>query len=797
MSFKFRPGLLACASSFGLVTVIAMPAHAQQAAGSKSPVETNEPAGLEEVIVTARKRSERLQDVPAAITAYTDKDMERYSTGTLTALANQTPQLDISPTGTPSGAYLSIRGVATNATSSSVDQSVSLNIDGIQISQGNAIQLGIYDLARVEILEGPQALFYGKNSPAGVISLVSANPTDQFEARVRTGYEIENAQKFGEETVSMPLSDNFGVRLDAYQSGQDGWFHNVAPAAVGTAPDKQEYFGRGTLRYDSSGHMLDSTLKISAGKVDQAGGVTATQELFACPLGYPQGAAAGTPCGIGRNVSNADMSAATAATTPFFRDGRLYFENRQFLGSWTSNLKMTDQLALTSVTGYYYLDEKWDGNYSGGFGEALLAGTHTDLHQFTQELRLLSSFDSPLNFLVGGFFQHAKLGLGVPFALAGPAAAGIFGPGAPPVLVGDDHFHQLTEAYSGFGQLLWKFAPDWELTGGGRYSHERKSVDGTRFPSLTSGFTTLPIPFGAPSLTFSNFSPEVTLSYHVVPELTLYGAFRTGFNSGGFNLAPGLSVAKPNNASFKQSTVKGGEVGAKGSAAEHQVQYGLTLYYYSYKDLQVSSFDAATFSFPIQNAAAATVRGIELNGAFNPRELPALTLRSTLTYNDAFYDRYPNAACYQGQTQALGCNGNIINGVGSARDLSGTPLATASALSGNLGATYDPTLAGNLKLALSADANYKGPYARGGNPLDRQAGAWRIDARVALHSANDNWELALIGRNLLNTLRVLTPVDVPVGGFGKGTTGPALAADQEGIVTDPRTVMLQLTVNFR
>jgi iron complex outermembrane recepter protein len=796
LSFEFRLRLLACAGSFGLVTVIAAPAHAQQTAASEAPVETNEP-GIEEVIVTARKRSERLQDVPAAITAFTDKDMERYATGTLSALADQTPQLDISPTGTPSGAYLSIRGVATTATSSSVDQSVSLNIDGIQISQGNAIQLGIYDLARVEILEGPQALFYGKNSPAGVISLVSANPSDQFEARVRAGYEIENGQKFGEETVSIPLSENFGVRLDAYQSGQDGWFHNVAPSASGTAPDRQEYFGRGTLRYDSSGHTFDSTLKISAGKVDQDGGVTATQELFACPLGYPQGASPGTPCGLGRNVSNADMSPATAATTPFFRDGQLYLENRQFLGSWTSNLKLGDSFALTSVTGYYGLDEKWDGDYSGGFGEALFAGTETSLHQFTQELRLLSSFDSPLNFLVGGFYQHARLGLGVPFALAGPAAAGLFGPGAPPVLIGDDHFHQLTEAYSAFGQLLWKFAPDWELTAGGRYSHERKSVDGVRLPSLTSGFTTLPIPFAPPTLDFSNFSPEVTLTYRIVPELTLYGAFRTGFNSGGFNLAPSFSVTQPNDASFKQSTVKGGEAGIKGSAADHQAQFGVTLYYYSYKDLQISSFDAATFSFPVQNAAASTVRGVELNGAFSPKELSALTLRSTLTYNDAYYDRYPNAACYQGQTQAQGCIGNQVNGVASTQDLSGAPLATASALSGTLGATYDPTLRTNLKLALSADANYKGPYERGVNPLDRQAGAWRIDARIALHSASDSWELALIGRNLLNTLRVLTPGDLPIGGFGKGTTGPALPADQEGIVTDPRTIMLQLTVNFR
>ena len=146
------------------------------------------------------------------------------------------------------------------------------------------------------------------------------------------------------------------------------------------------------------------------------------------------------------------MSPAAAATTPFFRDGRLFFENRQVLGSWTSNLKLADPITLTSVTGYYSLQEKWDGNYSGGFGEALVAGTQTDLHQFTQELRLLSTFDSPLNFLVGGFFQHARLGLGVPFTLAGPGSPAIFGPGAPPVLVGDDHFHQLTEAYSGFGR---------------------------------------------------------------------------------------------------------------------------------------------------------------------------------------------------------------------------------------------------------------------------------------------------------------------------------------------------------
>jgi len=794
MLIKIGSKVRVYSSSLGVLALMAMPTHAQQAVPSPSVSSADQSTDIESVIVTARRRSERAEDVPAAITVYTANDLARYDTQSVAELANETPQVSVVGGGTPAGALLSIRGISTASATPTVDQSVLVSIDGIPISQGNAIKLGFYDLDRVEILKGPQALFYGKNSPAGVISLISADPGNQFEAKVRTGYEFENKQIYGEETVSIPLSAGLGLRLDAYQSTQDGWFRNLAQSSAGTAFDQTEYFGRVTLQYGSPNGGFRSNLKVSAGDLEQPGGANAGSELISCPLGIPQGAPPGSPpCGLGRNYSNADMSAAAAATSPFWGDGQLFFKNRQFLTSWKSDLTVADHVTLTSVTGYYNLYENWDGNYSGGYGQALFAGTLLDLNQFTQELRFLSDFDSPVNFLFGGFYEHANMKLDEQFTFAGIAAAAIFGPGAPPVLVGDDAFRHTDKTYSGFGQLLWKINGQWELDAGGRYTSEKKDVVGTRMPSLTSGFMTVPIPFDPSDVSFSNFSPEATLTYHLTPQLNLYGAYRSGFSSGGFNLIPNLSVRQPNQEVFQPETAKGGEVGMKGTLFDQQIQFDMNAYFTKYTNLQVQTYDPDTVSFTVRNAASSSIRGAELNVNGTPHALPDLVVRASLAYNDGHYDSYPDAACYVGQTQAMGCTGNVVGGVASTQNLGGQPLPLASTWSGLLGATYHHPLTGNLNFRLSAEANYTGPYVVV-EPITQESGAWRMYANITLYGANDSWEVSLIGRNLANVLRASALGGQTFTGFGTGTTGPSFPADQGGFATEPRTIALQFTI---
>lgn len=261
-------------------------------------------ATVEELIVTARKREERLQDVPASITAFTNETLARSATHTFYQVAEMTPQLMIGTATSPVGSQLNLRGIGASGISPSIDQAISINIDGVQASQAIFLDLGVYDLERLEILKGPQALFYGKNSPGGVISLVSANPGPEFEFKVRTGYEFLNKQKFVESVVSGPITKNLGARLDVYASDQSGWFRNILPVtSPRTFPNRSEYFLRGTIQYKTDSNKFDATLKFSTGKLDGDNNQSNAIQIYAC--GLPNGQ---VDCVLDRNYAQTNAT---------------------------------------------------------------------------------------------------------------------------------------------------------------------------------------------------------------------------------------------------------------------------------------------------------------------------------------------------------------------------------------------------------------------------------------------------------------------------------------------------------
>src|SRR6185436_182645 len=167
-------------------------------------------------------------------------------------------------------------------------------------------------------------------------------------------------------------------------------------------------------------------------------------------------------------------------------------------------------------------------------------------------------------------------------------------------------------------------------------------------------------PFLEPKRSFNNVSPEATLSFRPSRNLTLYAGYRRGFTSGGYNLVPlAFNPFAVNDNGFRQSTVRGGEFGAKGSIAQGQIQFDLAVYQYKYKDLQLSTFDSATAAISLRNAGRSRVRGVEVSANVRPDQIEGLSLRSSVAYNDARYTLFDDAGCYTGQTVAQGCSGNI------------------------------------------------------------------------------------------------------------------------------------------
>ncbi len=218
-----RAALLAAAAGAAVLIVDVPPARAAGA--------------VEEVIVTARKREESAQDVPIAIQAFNADAIQRYAATDLTQISEMATQVIVNPGASGNGGGFNIRGVGAPTLDPGLESSVIVNIDGVEIDRGNVVRQAFFDLDNVQVLKGPQALFFGKNSTAGVIALTSAKPSlEEREFRIQTGYEFENQGRNAEVMLSGPLTDTLAARLAYRYTATQGFLDNKArPIDAATA----------------------------------------------------------------------------------------------------------------------------------------------------------------------------------------------------------------------------------------------------------------------------------------------------------------------------------------------------------------------------------------------------------------------------------------------------------------------------------------------------------------------------------------------------------------------------------
>lgn len=813
---------IACATSVLALAagLLAGPASAQEVQSIAAPAAAE--AGSEadgDIVVTARRREETSIAIPVAVTALDQRMIERQNITSLADIAKLVPGLKVGEVSGGVGGTIVLRGVGTTAGSNaSFEQTVSTNIDGVQLSRGNALRLGQIDMQTIEILKGPQALFFGKNSPAGVISIRSADPGDSLEILGRVAYEVNAQEIRGDLVVSTPLTDTLGVRLALSTSSMDGFRKNLSglamttanairPGTVGgyvpTGPKQEFYFGRATLKFAPS-KSFDARGKFTYAKVDgigyqQGGGF---QRIYCPNGGVPfqnnQATAANggvanpalasalgvDDCKANNRFANGWLNKAFLAQAPFAdRDPRGKGDYLQMVGSLEMNYRPSDDLKLTSVSGYVKQKEFRYDTYSNSPSDAVSALDfygYTRYRQLSQELRLTSSYSGPINFLIGGYYDKTRLVTNTTLIVNGP------------------RFDQQIdgEALSGFGQLLWNVFPTLELAGGARYTTEKRDILVTR-----NGIVQ---PLLITDARFNNLSPEATITYRPTGRLTLYGAYKQGFKSGGFAapLTSGAALVAPGpNYLYKPEKVKGFEVGAKALLLDGQLRVNTAAYSYKYADLQVNSLDnsSGVAVIRVTNAAAARVNGAEGDFTLKPRSLRGFDLHGAIAYNHANYSNFL-ATCYIGQTAAMGCNQNPnAAGVFQGQQLAGQPLINAPRWNGSIGFNLDREVAASgLSLGLSGDAVYKSSYNPHPEraPGAQQAGVTFLNATARIYDQAKGWEVAVIGRNLTNEYRVDVASNAGQTGIAArtGTTLIGGLADLNGNVNRGREILIQLTL---
>jgi len=770
----------------------------------------NADSELAEVIVTARKRRESSLNVPVIETAIPQAQMEALQTTDVTDLVNLVTGVNVGHGIGSVGPQFSIRGVGTLQQNNGVDTSVLLNLDGMSIGTGVAFESGFFDLDQIEVLKGPQSLFFGKSTTAGVLALRSADPTDQFEVIARSSYEFESITPREELIVSGPVTDTLKLRLAGLYSSSEGYFYETGVAVPGTgaldpsvnrAPHSDEYMLRGTALWDPT-DQFEARLKVNF--MDNRSIYDVTYELTACPEGpgfAPFGIPfiAGSDCRLGRNLSYVGMDPTNFPGIT--NNGMPFNEDYQTYGTLDLEyhpIQPLQSLTLSSVTGFYLLRDNSLTNASGssGAGPTIGLDDHFRRRELTQEIRLNSDFTSPVNFTVGALYEDSQF-YDLSHALGNSAYM------LPATLA----FADITinvQAYSAFGQLRWTIVPGLELAAGLRWTDDQRH----EIPINAATSPTTFVPTADPYLHQDNVAPEVTLTFRPTDDVTWFAAYKQAYKAGSYNLGS-LPLPGSTNNSFGPEKAAGEEVGLKTRWLDRHLALDVAAYHYEYTQLQVATYTPSPFGEVLStlNAGSARTIGMDLDAAYLVRNVDGLTLRGAATWNAAKYQTLDNAPCFGGQTIAMGCNQlyDATTGLYTGQNLSGTQMVRAPKWTSNLGFEYALPIRSNYKLTLTNNTSYSSSYptllAVGyPNNANYQSSYAKVDLGLSLQSPDDLWEVALIGKNINN--KIIAPVAINgnnangiiFGGQVTGGTvsGPAGVDQLTGFADPGREIWLRL-----
>lgn len=823
------------------ITLLAATSLAAFGLTSPAKAQTEQPQaeasnGIEDIVVTARKREETTQDVPVSIVAMSAEQIRNYDLSSLERVAAQTPSFVIGRSPSGSGATLVVRGIGSNTTSIGLEQSVAVIVDGAYYGQGRTINEGFFDLGRLEILKGPQALFFGKNATAGVVSITTADPGDHLEVIGKVGYEFAAKRILGEAIVSTPLSDTLGLRAAVRASkSYDGYFRQLgtlqpyptidrtSTAQAGTTTNQvsgpagdgrgDEFYVRGTLKWKPVDRFT-ATLKANYGR-NNINNPGAGSVLYYCPTGSSAGNPA-IPCARAFQSSANRFPSLIATSMPGANsDGQTGNEYR----SWAANLDLAyelDNVTLTSVSNYNWNRNKFqfDADSVSRAGAAgIFATEDTTFRALSTEFRALTSFEGMLNAMAGVYLQDTKRVYNA-WTASGGLENSLATPSYRRYLANSKNSRTDGKTLALFGQAIFKPIEQIEITGGVRYTDEKKDsyfVQPYSHPIriaqgiFQSGVTV------RDNQKFTNWSPEATIAYKPAPDVNLYASYKTGYKSGGFSNSGILSPsAGLDDFAFDPEKAKGFEAGIKTILFDRQLRLNLAAYTYKYTDLQLDFFRSDIFAFTTINAGSARTKGVELDFEYAPRSIDGFKVHGSINYNKARYGDAPGAPCYAGQTRAAGCNlvyvpstgasvpfNPAIQTVANRQNLNGLPTANAPEWTGTLGVSYETPISDKLNFGLTVDSRYSDHYLASafGNPFTRQNSYVTLDASARISTADKRWTLAVIGKNLSNRWYATGGTDAPNTGAGTGTTSGVIA-DQIGFASLPRTVQVEISFHY-
>lgn len=745
-------------------------------------------AEIEEIVVTAQKRTESVQDVPISITAFSGDELDVRGLNDMQDVARYVPNFQM-PTGNISrNTSLRIRGIGSAGSNAGIEASVGSFVDGLYMPT-NAMNFGeLIDIQSVEILRGPQGTLYGRNTPVGALNITTRNPSDEFESMIKLGYgEFDRATIRG--YVGSGLSESTAGRLSFSYRERDGYQKNTLTGD--DINDTEEWSVRGKLLfapYDS----LEVTTILYYGEIDR--NCCVAEQMYvndptwgiATPGFLAAQAAAGYPF---TNFDDDDHRLAADAA-----EG--HDSTESFATSVQVDWTLDNGVILSSITGYQDWRNEVDITADSLPNPVLTSFQVQDNEVFSQEFRITSPVSDTFNYIAGLYYYSQDTDFSSDGEI-GPGATRVF-PLPPPVCPppcraqpGDrigTTFEQETESLAVYGNVTWQLSDDWDVTAGARWSRDEKDVFIDHFNAPGNSAPTDRVLFrpnrvGDLDRSESKTTWSINTRYNITDDVMLFLTSSTGFKSGGFNsrrLVPGAAVEFDAEESI---TFEGG---IKSFLYDRKVMLNATVFHMTLEDFQASTRIPNTTGFVVGNAGEQEVKGVEVDATWAPND--RLLFNASLAYLDAEFTEYDNAPCNAGQAPT-NANGTCDR---TGEQPEGTPEYQAT-----IGAQWTQPLQDNLELFFRADyawtddfvsRNIVGPGAY----IGEQDAFGLLDLRFGIGPASGRWQVEAFVQNATDEVYYNAIALQPVAGLVSGG-GLAGARGFVGWYAPPRTWGVELS----
>jgi len=664
---KFAKAIGLAASTLTLCAA-AGPAFAQTvSAGAKPDVpQTSNQTGIEDIVVTAERRSESLQQTPLSILSFSAASLERANLRDLNDLQNFLPNVSIGgsvPVGN-SAPNFSIRGVGQTSGRANNEKGVGLYVDDIYYPRSTGAILQLQDVERIEVLRGPQGTLFGRNTTGGAIRYITRKPTESFEGHITGTYGSFDRTDI-EGLINIPIADGIAFRGNAAIYKRDGYVRVVGTDE--TRGNQDDWVVRGTLRLKPSSDLTidlggsytenrsngSPTVIAGLGLIQPNGfaiGPVRAYSRFLVAQGQdalvandprilsPDGYSVRDTCILDRVTQNparfGDSATLLTNAIPQSQLCDYYRSTENTFLSVDINLRLSDTLAVRSLTGYNKGTDIDQADY-GQLG-AQTNRTTNYMKSFSQELQLLGDMRG-FQWVAGLYYFHET-----PAEVRINREAVVNAAQQAECCQGFDADVRLkTDSYAIFGQGSIDLTDKLRLTMGGRYSYDKKSVGITKV-----GIFTPALPVGtnvqANNGSWDSIDYRATLDYKWTDGIMTYATVSKGFKSGGFNIdIVTIGTAAPTITKFDPETVVNFEAGARTKFFGNHVQANLTGFYMKYDDLvvQLADFSRGALQVLFLNAGKIDIKGFE--GELTVAPLHGLTLNANVGYTDIRYVSLP------------------------------------------------------------------------------------------------------------------------------------------------------------